>query len=46
MRLLRAGKSYRQVGLDLNISENTVKTHVQRAYAKLGVSSRYDLPRT
>jgi DNA-binding CsgD family transcriptional regulator len=46
VRLLRAGKSYRQIGIDLKIAENTVKTHVQRVYAKLGVSSRYDLPRT
>jgi DNA-binding NarL/FixJ family response regulator len=45
VRLLRAGKSYRQIALALEIAENTVKTHVQRVYSKLGVSSRYELPR-
>jgi len=45
VRLLRAGKSYRQIAHELAISENTVRSFVRRAYAALGVTSRYDLPR-
>lgn len=45
VRLLRAGKSYRQIAHELGISENTVRSFVRRAYAALGVVSRYDLPR-
>jgi ATP/maltotriose-dependent transcriptional regulator MalT len=30
----------RQIGLDLFISHNTVKTHARAVYRKLGVSSR------
>lgn len=45
VRLLRAGRSYRQIALELAISENTVRSFIRRAYAALGVTSRYDLPR-
>jgi DNA-binding NarL/FixJ family response regulator len=45
VRLLRAGKPYKAIAGELGISENTVRTHVHRAYLRLGVSSRYELPR-
>jgi DNA-binding CsgD family transcriptional regulator len=45
VRKLRAGKSYRAISLDRNCSENTVRTLIRRAYLKLGISSRYELPR-
>jgi RNA polymerase sigma factor (sigma-70 family) len=45
VRLLRAGKSYKTIAQHLGIHEGTVRTLVERAYRKLGVSSRYELPR-
>ncbi len=41
--LLLKGKTYRMIAGDLNISENTVKTHVKNIYSKLGVQSRSEL---
>ena len=35
-----AGKSNKEIAYDLNISENTVKTHVKNIFEKLGVSDR------
>lgn len=35
-----AGKSNKEIAFDLNISENTVKTHVKNVFDKLGVSDR------
>jgi len=35
-----AGKSNKEIAYDLNISENTVKTHVKNVFEKLGVSDR------
>jgi DNA-binding NarL/FixJ family response regulator len=35
-----AGKSNKEIAYDLNISENTVKTHVKNVFDKLGVSDR------
>lgn len=41
--LLLKGKTYRMIAGELNISENTVKTHVKNIYSKLGVQSRSEL---
>lgn len=35
-----AGKSNKEIAYNLNISENTVKTHVKNVFEKLGVSDR------
>jgi two-component system NarL family response regulator len=35
-----AGKSNKEIAYDLNISENTVKTHVKNVFEKLQVSDR------
>jgi ATP/maltotriose-dependent transcriptional regulator MalT len=40
LRLVAAGKTNREIGSTLVISEHTVARHVQNIYAKLGVSSR------
>jgi ATP/maltotriose-dependent transcriptional regulator MalT len=40
LRLVAAGRTNRQIGADLVISEHTVARHVQNIFAKLGVSSR------
>jgi DNA-binding NarL/FixJ family response regulator len=40
LRLLAEGKANRQIGADLSIGENTVRTHVSSILAKLGVQSR------
>jgi LuxR family maltose regulon positive regulatory protein len=40
LRLLSAALSNRQIGEELYISVNTVKTHLRSIYAKLGSSSR------
>jgi LuxR family maltose regulon positive regulatory protein len=45
VRALKLGRSYRQIALDRNCSENTVRTLIRRAYRKLAISSRYELPR-
>jgi LuxR family maltose regulon positive regulatory protein len=42
LHLLRGTLSMREIGQELNISRNTVKTHVRVIYRKLGVSSRSD----
>jgi LuxR family maltose regulon positive regulatory protein len=42
LRLLRGTLSLRQIGQELYLSPNTVKTHTQAAYRKLGVSTRQD----
>ena len=38
--LLPTGMSAREIGAELGISRETVKTHTKRIYQKLGVSSR------
>ena len=38
--LLPTGLSTREIGDELGISRDTVKTHTKRIYQKLGVSSR------
>lgn len=40
LRLVAGGASNRAIGAELFISEATVKTHLARAFAKLGVNSR------
>jgi LuxR family maltose regulon positive regulatory protein len=40
LRLLPAALSNREIGEELYISVNTVKTHLKSIYAKLGSSSR------
>jgi ATP/maltotriose-dependent transcriptional regulator MalT len=42
LRLLRSTLSLREIGLELYVSANTVKTHTQAIYRKLGVSTRHD----
>jgi LuxR family maltose regulon positive regulatory protein len=42
LRLLRGTLSLREIGLQLYLSPNTIKTHVQSIYRKLGVSTRHD----
>lgn len=43
MRLLCAGASNKAIARELDLSVNTVKTHVRTIYGKLGVSSRAEL---
>jgi LuxR family transcriptional regulator, maltose regulon positive regulatory protein len=40
LRLLRSTLSLRDIGQEMFISPNTVKTHTQAIYRKLGVSTR------
>jgi DNA-binding NarL/FixJ family response regulator len=40
LRLLVAGASNKSLAVQLNLSENTIKTHISRIFAKLGVQSR------
>ncbi|MCA1623345.1 MAG: response regulator transcription factor [Acidobacteria bacterium] len=40
LQMIVAGKSNKQIAFDLNISENTVKTHVKNLFDKLQVSDR------
>lgn len=40
LRLVAEGKSNPQIGKELFVAASTVKTHLDRAYAKLGVSDR------
>ena len=42
LRLLRGTLSRREIGQELHVSANTVKTHTQAIYRKLGVSTRRD----
>jgi LuxR family maltose regulon positive regulatory protein len=42
LRLLRGSLSLREISRELYVSPNTVKTHAQAIYRKLGVSSRHD----
>ena len=38
-----AGRSNKQIASDMQLSVRTVESHLQRAYDKLGVSSRHEL---
>jgi DNA-binding NarL/FixJ family response regulator len=40
LRLLVAGASNKAIAAQLNLSENTIKTHISRIFAKLDVQSR------
>jgi LuxR family maltose regulon positive regulatory protein len=42
LRLLGGSLSLRDIGTELHLSRNTVKTHTQAIYRKLGVSARAD----
>jgi LuxR family maltose regulon positive regulatory protein len=42
LRLLGGTLSLREIGQELFVSANTIKTHVQRIYRKLGVTTRHD----
>jgi ATP/maltotriose-dependent transcriptional regulator MalT len=42
LRGLARGSTYSDIGAELFLSENTIKTHVSNLYAKLGVSRRSD----
>ena len=45
LRLLVDGKGMRDIAAELALSENTVRTHMQNLYAKLGCHSRLELVR-
>lgn len=40
LRLLAAGRSNKEIGLQLNVSPNTVKTHIARLFEKLEAARR------
>ena len=40
LKLLAAGKTNKEIGLDLNIGEGTIKTHVKSILGKLGATTR------
>jgi ATP/maltotriose-dependent transcriptional regulator MalT len=42
MTLIAAGRSNGQIATELVLAEKTVKNHVNRIYAKLGVGTRSD----
>jgi ATP/maltotriose-dependent transcriptional regulator MalT len=39
-----AGRSNKQIAADMHLSIRTVESHLQRAYEKLGIASRHELP--
>jgi DNA-binding NarL/FixJ family response regulator len=43
--LVAEGRTNRQLGAQLHLSENTIEKHVSSAMAKLGVSSRTGIAR-
>lgn len=43
VRLVRVGKTYRNIADELFISERTVSKHIQNVFEKLGVSNRVEL---
>ena len=40
LQMVVAGKANKEIAFDLDVSENTVKTHVKNVFEKLGVSDR------
>ena len=45
LHLLQGTLSLREIGQELHLSANTIKTHTQAIYRKLGVSTRHDAVR-
>ncbi|HET9649752.1 MAG TPA: LuxR C-terminal-related transcriptional regulator [Microlunatus sp.] len=45
LRKLASPRSLREIGAELYVSHNTVKTHTQSLYRKLGARSRSDAVR-
>ena len=45
MKLLIAGKSNKQIGIDLGLQEITIKIHLRNAYRKIGATNRADAVR-
>ena len=45
LHLLQGTLSLREIGQELHLSANTIKTHAQAIYRKLGVSTRHDAVR-
>lgn len=43
LRLLAVGRSRARIAQSLGVSENTVNSHVQQIYRKLGVHGRQEL---
>src|SRR5258708_35358073 len=43
LALLRRGRSNREIGADLGISEDGVKAHLSRLYLRYGVTNRVEL---
>ena len=43
--LLNRGWTIKEIASFLGVSDNTVKTHTRRVYAKLGIESRRELTR-
>jgi DNA-binding NarL/FixJ family response regulator len=43
MRQLSEGKKYEEMGKQLYISENTVRSHIRHLYKKLGVHSKIEM---
>ena len=42
LRLISRGHSNREIAADVHLSENTVKTHIQEIFRKLGVRNRVE----
>jgi two-component system response regulator DevR len=42
LRLIRRGHSNREIAAEVHLSENTVKTHIQEIFRKLGVRNRVE----
>ncbi|HET9055488.1 MAG TPA: helix-turn-helix transcriptional regulator [Chitinophagaceae bacterium] len=40
LKLLKKGKYYKEIGVELNISIDTVKTHIKNIYTKLGARNK------
>jgi DNA-binding CsgD family transcriptional regulator len=45
VRLVRDGRTSPEIGAQLFLSVRTVEWHLRKAFTKLGISSRRDLPR-
>ncbi len=42
LKLLSAGRSYKQIASDLNLSMGTIRTYIRRLYGKIHVNCRTD----